>query len=37
MYMFWGAWLVHSEEHGILDLGVVGSSPILGIEIIRKK
>jgi len=23
----WGAWLAQLEEHGTLDLGVVGSSP----------
>ena len=28
-----GAWLAQSEEHMTLDLGVVSSSPTLGIEI----
>ena len=28
-----GAWLSQSVEHTILDLGVVGSSPKLGVEI----
>ena len=29
-----GAWLAESEEHVTLDLGVVSSSPMLGIEVI---
>lgn len=31
------AWLSWQLEHGILDLSVVGSSPILGIEIVKNK
>ena len=30
--MFWGAWLAQSGEHATLDLRVVSSSPILGME-----
>ena len=29
----WGTWLAQSIEHVTLDLGVVSSSPTLGIEI----
>ena len=29
----WGAWLAQSAEHAALDLEVVGSSPMLGVEI----
>lgn len=29
-----GTWLVQSEEHAICDLGVVSSSPTLGVQII---
>ena len=32
----WGAWLAQSEEHVSLDLGVVSSSPMLGVEITLK-
>lgn len=28
-----GSWLAHSEEHATLDLWIVSSSPMLGIEI----
>lgn len=28
-----GAWLAHLEEHGTLDIGVVSSSPMSGVEI----
>ena len=28
-----GTWLAHSVEHATLDLGVVSSSPTLGVEI----
>lgn len=31
-----GTWLVHSEERGTLGLGVMSSSPTLGVEIILK-
>ena len=30
-----GAWMSQSEEHGTRDLGVVSSSPALGVEIIK--
>ena len=33
----WGAWLVQLVEHEILGLGVVSSSPTLGIDITLKK
>jgi len=29
----WGAWLAQWVEHVTLDLGVVSSSPTLGVEI----
>ena len=35
--MFQGAWLAQSVGHVTLDLGVVGSSPTLGVEITLKK
>lgn len=28
-----GAWLAHSTEHATPDLGVVNSSPVLGVQI----
>lgn len=28
-----GAWLAQLEEHATLDLGLVGSSPTLGVAI----
>ena len=28
-----GAWLAQSEKHATLDLGVMSSSPILGIKV----
>ena len=31
--MSWGAWLAQLVEQVTLDLGVVGLSPILGVEI----
>ena len=31
-----GAWLAQSEERATLDLRVVGSSPMLGVKIIKK-
>ena len=30
---FWAIWLADLEEHATLDLGVVSSSPTLGVEI----
>ena len=33
----WGPWLVQSEEHTALDLGVISLSPVLGVEITKKK
>jgi len=30
---YWGAWLAQSVEHTTLDLGVVSSSPTLGVEV----
>jgi len=33
----WGAWLAQSVEHMTLDLGVVSSSPTLGLDIIFLK
>ena len=35
--MHWGAWLAQSEEHVTLDLRIMSSSPMLGIEVILKK
>jgi len=32
-----GAWLAQSVEHVTLDLGVMGSSPALGVYLIKKK
>ena len=32
-----GAWLAQSEEHVTLDLGVMGSSPTIGVEITKNK
>lgn len=34
---FWGTWLAQSVEHAALDLEVMSSSPMLGIELILKK
>lgn len=31
----WGSWLGPSEEHATLDLGVVSSSPTLGVELLK--
>ena len=31
-----GSWLAQSEEHATLDLGVVSSSPTLGIDVTKK-
>ena len=31
-----GTWLAQSEEHATLDLGVVNSSSMLGVEITKK-
>ena len=37
-YHYWrGAWLAQSKEHMTLDLGVVNSSPIMGMELSFKK
>ena len=33
----WGAWLAQSVKHVTLDLRVVSSSPMLGIELTFKK
>jgi len=33
----WGAWLTQSVEHATLHLGVVSSSPTLGVEILKNK
>ena len=30
---FWGTWLAQSEEYVALDLEVMSSSPMLGVEI----
>lgn len=35
--MSWDAWLGHSVEHAILDLGIVFSSLMLGVELTFKK
>ena len=35
--LFRGIWLAQSVEHVILYLGVVNSSPVLGVEITSKK
>ena len=32
----WAAWKAQSEERATLDLGVVSSSPMLGLEISKK-
>ena len=32
----WGAWVAQSEKHVILDLGVISSSPMSGVEITKK-
>lgn len=32
----WGTWQAYSEKFGTLDLGVVNSSPRLGVEITKK-
>ena len=32
----WGTWLAQLVEHMTFDLGVVSSSPVLGIEITLK-
>ena len=34
---FRGSWLAQSEEHATLDLGVMGLSPTLGVEITENK
>ena len=34
--IWWGTWLAQSEEHMSLDLRVVSSSPMLGVEITLK-
>lgn len=31
-----GAWLAQSEERATLDLGIVSSSPLLGVELTKK-
>ena len=31
--LYWGAWLAQSVGHATLGLGVVSSSPALGVEI----
>ena len=33
----WGAWLAQSVKHMTLDLGVVSSSPTLGVDDLQKK
>ena len=32
-----GAWSAQSEEHATLDLGVMSSSPMVGVEITKNK
>ena len=32
-----GAWLTHLEEHATLDIGVMSSSPMLGVEVGRER
>ena len=34
--MLWDAWMAQSEEHETLDPGVMGLSPMLGIETTKK-
>ena len=36
-YISWGAWLAQLEEYTTLDLVVMSLSPMLGIEITKKK
>ena len=33
----WAAWLAQLVEHVTLDLGVVSSSPMLGVEVTLQK
>ena len=35
--ILWGAWLAQLVKHATIDLRVVNSSPMLGMEYIKKK